>query len=52
MLRVDLPPVRNTAVAGTIGGTALVAAGLRHYGLLVVFGAYVLSYLRSRTTGA
>ena len=50
MLRVDLPPVRNAAVAGTIGGTALVAVGLPHYGLPVVFGAYVLSYLRPRTS--
>jgi hypothetical protein len=50
MLRVDIPPVRNPAVAGTIGGTALVAVGLPHYGLLVVFGAYVLSYLRPQTS--
>jgi hypothetical protein len=52
MLRVELPPARNAAVAGTIGGIALVAVGVWHYGLLVVFGAYVLSYLRSRTSEA
>lgn len=45
-----LPPVEVT-VAGTICGTVLISRGQAHYGLLIVGGAYVLSYLETRITG-
>lgn len=45
-----LPPV-DVTVAGTICGTVLVARGKAHYGIPIVMGAYVLSYLVTRNTG-
>ena len=42
-MRIHVSPARNTAVAGTICGSGIIALGGAGYGLLVVFGAYVLA---------
>ena len=52
MMSTESTPAKNAAVAGTKWGAVLIAMGLPHYGLPVIAGAYVLSYLRARTNSA